>query len=243
MTDIHCHMLFGVDDGAADIEEALKMAVIAYKSGVTDVIATPHCNVPNSYVNYWNDELKSKYDILKKAVLKYKIPVNIYPGQEIFCTSRTAALLKIKSLITLNNTEYVLAEFGLSENPISVFSHIEKLKVEGYKPIIAHPERYSFIIEDPESIKILRGLGCLIQINKGSITGSFGKQISITADYILKSRFADFVASDAHSSVIRTPDMRQAYKTVTDKYTADYAEMLFTSNPAHVLHGEQTDKY
>lgn len=238
MVDIHCHIIFGVDDGSSSISESVKMARIAAECGVSDIIATPHGNVPDSYGNYWNDEIKCKFEELKNTILDFEIPVSLYPGQEIFCTSRAVNLLKSGSLITLNNTDYVLTELSFDESPISAFEKAEALISEGYRPIIAHPERYGFIMKDIEAARILKNMGCLLQLNKGSITGKFGRAIQSTAFSLLKNHIPDIVASDAHGHLFRTTDLKDAYSIVSDIISKNYSETIFNINPKAVLNGQ-----
>ncbi len=238
MVDIHCHIIYGVDDGSPSLSASAQMAKMAADCGVTDIIATPHCNVPDSYGNHWNDDLDMRFNEVKETVKDYGIPVNIHRGQEVFCNSRTIGLIRSGYLITLNDTEYLLTEFAFNEQAVSAFEKTEMLVAEGFKPVIAHPERYGFIREDTEAAIILKNIGCRLQVNKGSITGRFGREIKDTAEILLENQLADAVASDAHSAFMRTPELREAYDIVKNKYSADYAELLFTENPSLILSGK-----
>ena len=234
MIDIHCHLLYGVDDGAESLAEASKMMKIAYKAGVTDIIVTPHCNVPDSYGNYWNNEMDERFSSLCSLAKEYEIPINLHKGQEIFCTKRVPVLLQSGSLIPLASSKYILTEFGFNESPIFVFERTEELLKLGYKVIIAHPERYDFVIEDTEAAEILKNMGALLQINKGSILGSFGHKIKDTANALLRMKLADIVASDAHSAARRTTDLLPAYEYVCEYYSKEYADKLITENPMKI---------
>lgn len=141
MYDIHCHIVYGVDDGAQSLEEAVRMVESASMSGTKGIVATPHTNVPGSYENYWNPELLDKIKELRNAVKESGADIQIFCGQEIFCTSQTVDLLKSGRAITLNNSKYPLLEFDFYEYADSVYMKLEKIIAEGYTPIVAHPER------------------------------------------------------------------------------------------------------
>ena len=243
MYDIHCHIVFGVDDGSDSIEESVKMARIACDSGVTAVVATPHCNIPDSYTNYWDREIFERIVLLRNALNKNGLPIKIYCGQEIFCTNRTAELLKSGKLITINNSRYALLEFDFNEYSSSVYEKLLKIISEGYIPIVAHPERYAFVSEERDAAMRLKSMGCLLQVNKGSLSGSFGRDAYENAYRILDRRLADFVASDAHSPYMRTPNMEEAFETVCEQFSMDYADLLFEENPKRMIENKSVFSY
>lgn len=243
MYDIHCHIVFGVDDGSDSVEESIKMAKLAYESGTDAIVATPHCNIPDSYSNYWGREFLDKVNILRDELRRRGLPVKIYCGQEIFCTSRTHELLKAGKLITINNSRYALVEFDFHESFSSVCQKLAKIIAEGYIPIVAHPERYNFISREADAAERLKSMGCLLQINKGSLSGSFGRSAHYSAYDMLSRRLVDFVASDAHSPYMRTPRMEDAYEAVCEQFSIDYADLIFSDNPRRVIENKKVFSY
>lgn len=243
MYDIHCHIVFGVDDGSDSIEESIKMAKIAYDSGVSAIVATPHCNIPNSYTNYWNRSLFERITTLRNALTANLIPVKVYCGQEVYCTSRTHELLKSGRVITINNSRYVLVEFDFSEYSSSVYEKLSRITAEGYVPIVAHPERYGFVYEEGDAAMRLKSMGCLLQLNKGSISGFFGRRARSVAYELLDRRLVDFVASDAHSPYMRTTDMEGAFEAVCEQFSMDYADIIFDENPRRVIDNSTVFSY
>lgn len=243
MFDIHCHIIPGVDDGSDSLEESVRMAQLAYDSGVTAVVATPHCNIPDSYQNYWSRELHVMVTRLRNEFKERGIPVKVFCGQEIFCTSRTHELLKSGKLITINNSRYALCEFDFYEYSSSVYEKLSRIIAEGYTPIIAHPERYAFVSEEGDAAMRLKSMGCLLQLNKGSLSGSFGRHAFKNAYSMLEDRIADFVASDAHSPYMRTPVMEEAYEMVCEQFSIDYARVLFEQNPRNVIENTKVFSY
>ena len=175
MIDIHCHILYGLDDGAASAEESVEMALLAYKGGTDKIIVTPHSNVTGSWRNMWNSDFESMIERLNNQMTQHGRELTFYPGQEIFCGENFLKLLSEGKLVTLNNSRYPLVEFDFYEHSASVYHKLEKLISEGYTPVVAHPERYAFFCEDDDAAIRLRNMGCLLQLNKGSIQGSFGR--------------------------------------------------------------------
>ena len=239
MIDIHCHILPGMDDGSGNFSDSIEMAQLAASSGIHTIVATPHCNVPNVFENYWTPEVHSALDRLQEALNARKIPVTLLPGQEIFLASDFLPLIKQGELIPINHSRYLLVEFKTFENPSVAIRKLQRIVAEGYIPIVAHPERYSFVHEHEDMVYRMKELGCLIQINKGSLKGRFGHTATKIAYEILGSRDADFVASDGHSQYSRTPYLADAYEIVSECFSPDYADFLLKYNPQKVLKNEK----
>lgn len=235
MIDIHCHILFGLDDGSDNLEESVKMARIAVNSGVKAIIATPHSNVPDSYQNFWNEDIAERIIRINQRLEREGIPLKVFPGNEIFSNGDLVSLINSKKLLTLNKSVYPLVEFDVYERSAEAYRQIEALVAEGYVPIIAHPERYAFVHEDEDAVRRLKRRGALIQINKGSIKGSFGRTAHRVSCEIIENRLADFIASDAHSPYMRTPFLEEIHEEISIMSSIDYAELIFKGNPAKVL--------
>lgn len=235
MTDIHCHIMFGVDDGSGSVEESVKMSALAYSGGTRRIIATPHCNIPDSYRNHWDEDMFDKLKAVNHANEKAGVNVKIYPGNEIFCAGRFITLLKSGKLRTLNDSRYALVEFDFEEYSLSAYMKLSQLVSEGYVPVVAHPERYEFVCEDPEAAARMKDIGCLLQVNKGSLKGSFGYDARRAALAMLDERLADFVASDGHSPYMRTPYLADAEEFISEEFSPDYAKLLLEYNPGAVV--------
>ena len=240
MFDIHCHICYGCDDGADSLDTAVKMAELALEKGTKAIAATPHCNIPGSFTNFWSGEFETKLDLLRAALAERGTEIGIFPGQEIFCTSRTPQLLESGELITLNNSRYPLVEFDFYEFSDSVYDKLRSLVSHGYVPVVAHPERYAFVSEESGAASAMKSIGCLLQINKGSLDGRFGMQAYIAASEMLGGRLADVIASDAHSPYMRTPDMSHIHEKICEEYSYEYADLLFSGNPERILENRET---
>lgn len=239
MIDIHCHILPALDDGSDNIEESIRMARLAVEGGTKAIIVTPHSNIPDLYQNYCEKPYVAAYRKLKTRLEEEKIPLKILPGHEIYAAGDFIGLIKEKKLLTLNNSDYPLVEFGFTEHSGSVYEKLERLIAEGLTPIVAHPERYAFVAEDVFAPFRLKSMGCLLQINKGSLKGSFGREAYFAANAIIENELADFIASDAHSPYMRTPYLADAYDIVSEIRSDKYAELLMVQNPIRILQNKK----
>ncbi len=243
MYDIHCHIIPGVDDGADSISETVEMLNIAIANRTKGVFCTPHSNIPGAYGNYWDEKLEARYNAIAAEIRKRNLPIEIYKGQEIFLAGDFLQHLKDSKLLTLNGTKYVLVEFHPFEKEFSAYKKLAALISEGYVPIVAHPERYAFIIENRDAVGNIKELGCLVQLNKGSLKGRFGEDVHRTAHRMLADRIADFVASDAHSPYRRTPNLTDVHEMISTEYSADYADFLLRINPHNVIENKPIFDY
>ncbi len=239
MVDIHCHILPGFDDGADNMEESLRMARIAAGGGTKAIIVTPHSNIPDSHKNYLDKVYVDTFKELKTKIKEQKIPLDIYPGHEIFATDDMIEPIKRKRLLTLCKSDYLLVEFAFRERSESVYEKLQTLVAEGLTPIIAHPERYAFVAEDGSAPLRLRKIGCLLQINKGSLKNKFGVNAYAVSQALVRHEIADFVASDAHSPYMRTPYLADAYEIISELRSEQYADLLLSTNPEKVLKNEK----
>lgn len=228
MVDIHCHILPGIDDGAADLYDSLSMASLAEKSGVKAIVATPHCNVPGSPSNYFDRHFREILIKTRKAFEAEGISVKLLGGMEVFATYDLPELIKEGKILTINQSRYLLVEFGFYEEPEFAQIMVRRLRELNVVPVIAHPERYEFIKEDLEFAKNLKAEGCVFQANKGSFLGRYGSSTEKCAFELINNRLIDVIASDAHNPDIRTPHMTGALEKLNGKYDA---KSLFSTNP------------
>ena len=237
MIDLHCHMLPGVDDGAATEEEALLMAQVAVDSGVTAVALTPHCNVPEQFGNYRDARLEERFRRFEALLRREDLPLTVYPGMEVFATPELPRLLDDGALLTLGGSRYLLVEFAFGESPRFVDDTLHRIRQRGLTPVVAHPERYYFIQDDPRHLLHWTNEGYVLQLNKGSFFGMFGRHAARTAHWCLDCGCLHLIGSDAHSPYHRTPRLSDIYDLVADAVSPETAQLLLHDNPAAILHG------
>ncbi len=233
MYDIHCHILPGLDDGSPSFRESVRMAIAAAESGTDGIICTPHVLSERPYDTEKIHTLREKLSAMTyDAGLKLKL----FSGQEIMVGDNyreIPSMLRSHELLTLAHSGYVLIEFPLYTDFEIIEEKTAFIASRGYIPIVAHPERYPAV--DVRCITELKKTGALVQLNKGSLKGSFGDEAKSSAHTFLSHRLADFIASDSHSSERRTPILVNAYNAVSERYSDEYAARLMHSNPVKVL--------
>lgn len=236
MVDIHCHILPGVDDGSPSMEGSLEMARMAADTGVTDIIATPHCNLPGDGPgNYRSPELDAALTRLRQALTREGIPLAVHPGAEVFCTPELDRLLDRQRLQTLGGGRYLLAEFYFDESAEFMEQCFRAIRRRSLVPVAAHPERYDAVQRDPYIIRRWFEGGVVIQLNKGSILGRLGRRAQDTALWLLDRGLAHTAASDAHSPDVRTPRMDLLKDLLRREYAPACSWLLLEENPRRIL--------
>lgn len=198
ITDIHNHILPGIDDGAANIEDSLNLLLKFKEMGIHSFIATPH--IMNDY--YPNTPLtihaaleKLQDKIAQTTELKNVI---IRAAAEYMMDQSFMELLESEKLMTLKDN-FVLVEMSYFQAPINLNEILFQLQTKGYKPVLAHPERYAFYhTKDLRKYEELKDRGCLLQLNTLSLTPHYGSNMQQTAFRLLETGMIDFIGSDTH---------------------------------------------
>lgn len=197
MIDIHSHILPGIDDGSRSMDESIEILKSAQICGVTDIIVTPHYIAGSKYVTNNNDK-KELLSLLKKEIKKKKININLYLGNEVYVENNMLELIEKREISTLHNTKYLLFELPLNYEFNGIEDLIFNLRCKKIIPIIAHPERYSFLKKNPKLIEDLIDAGALFQSNIGSFLGTYGREAKDTVMLFLKHNMITFISSDVH---------------------------------------------
>lgn len=239
MVDIHSHILPSIDDGSDSTEESLLMLENAYKCGTTHIVLTPHyLNDAQCRFDVKKSDIEGAFSLVLAAKEKVGLPIEIYLGAEHFGVTDIARLASNGELVTINGSRYVLVEFDFDDDIHRVSFVSGAIVSSGYVPIIAHPERYAFLQNDPSLAFSLLEKGCLFQVNKGSPLGKYGFHPQALSKWLLDNHLAHFVASDCHSPYQRTPDMRQAHEMLTYRFGSAYVERIFEENPLRAINNE-----
>lgn len=225
MIDIHSHIIFGVDDGSPDLDTSISMLKEMINVGVTDVICTPHYRVNMFETSV--QTINKNFNLLVEKVEELGLNINLYLGREVYFHKDIYNCLED---FNINNQKILLIEFSYSKNP-DVEEVLYNLKRLGYKVIIAHIERYSYLkIEDIEQ---LRSKNVLIQVNAATIIGKSGFRQKFKVMRLIKNNLIDFIASDIHSK--RNNYMDKAYNIIKKKFGEETAHKLFVSNAITLL--------
>ena len=234
--DIHCHILPGVDDGSPDMATSLEMLRIADKNGITHLILTPHHKPMHHNVSPEHNVVYRKK--LQEAAKEAGIKAKLFSGNEIYYSDETMEELMEGKICSLAGSDYVLVEFHPTNPYKAIQNAVSRVQAAGFIPIIAHVERYSDIVSHPARVKDLIEMGSLIQVNASSIMGKYGFGISHFTKKLLKEELVHFIASDAHDTGRRAPNLLDCRNYVERKYGEDYGKKLFFTNPANVIRNE-----
>lgn len=232
--DIHSHILPGIDDGSRDWDMSLHMLEIAVQEGITTIVATPHHMPGKGYTS--PAEIRELVDELQDKADRRQLDIRILPGNELFYREEVLDLLEEDNVMGMNETRYVLVEFDvLAERPY-IRNAMRNILGLGYTPILAHVERYPAMLgKDFETIRILRKLGVLIQVNASSIAGEVGKDIRKQMKKLLKEHLVDLVGTDAHSDRRRAPRVQECIRTLEKWCEPEYVEALLCGNALKLL--------
>ncbi len=193
--DFHSHLLPNIDDGATSIENTIEIILKLQQFGFKEFITTPH--VMSQVWENSKIEIEQKHQITKEHIAQWDNTLSFRTAAEYMLDDNFSRLYKEERLLTLKDN-YVLVEMSYLNPPLALYEIIFELQVAGYKPILAHPERYSFYQNALENYDKLKRAGCLFQLNLLSSVGYYGVGVAKTADYLLKNNLIDFVGSDVH---------------------------------------------
>ena len=234
VTDIHMHVLPGVDDGARTMEESCQMLRLAAEEGICRIFATPHCDA------FLISDVRAVFLTLQTEARRQGIPVELYLGNEmrinVHNAGRCLRRLENGTFPTMGSSRCVLAEFDFETSPEGYFFCVDALQRGGYTPILAHLER--FPNADLEVAKALHAAGALIQINAYSIANERNVEIRTRANLFLAERLVDFLGTDAHRLNHRPPNFRRGMEELKRLYTEDYARCIAVENPEKYLLGK-----
>lgn len=236
MIDFHAHILPNIDDGSASMEESINLIKEAEQAGFTGIISTSH------YLqNYYECDEAERRRILaelanqvKVADVEAEIP-KLYLGSEIYISTDIVELLEEGKASTINGTNYVLFELPMNSKPLFAKEVVYKLIENGYKPIIAHPERYSYVKEDIEFVRELKSMGALFQSNYGSVIGMYGGSAKKTLKKLLKEDLISFLGSDVHAVGQIYPKVPKILRKLEKWISPEKLQELTTLNAEKVL--------
>lgn len=192
MLDCHCHILPAVDDGAADLAQSLAMLQCAKSLGITQIVATPHIK----HKSFDRSAIETAYGLLQPEA--QRLEINLLLGCELYAPLLTELGFDAACQFCIQGTDYLLIEFHPSYLPDNLTAYFNHLFSRGLLPVLAHPERYYAVQQDPDILQNIVQMGCLLQINGRSITANPFDKYSSTAKKLLKQYPSAFLSSDAH---------------------------------------------
>lgn len=238
MIDIHSHVIPKIDDGSSDMSESIEMLRAAARAGVDLIVATPHCfsyprSPRTSHITRGLDELAKAAASDDEAS-----QVELVIGAEIMLDPGVKEVLDGGGIPPIGGSGvHILVELPMLSVPKYTEKTLFELKVGGYVPIIAHPERNYELSQDPDMLRRLIKMGALVQVDAGSIAGAYGAMAEKSSLKMLRSRMCHFVASDAHNPGAYSRLLPAARRRVTSLIGKEAARALFEANPRAVLEG------
>lgn len=233
MIDLHCHILPGIDDGAADVNAALEMARAFVADGVSVVACTPHI-LPGLYHNT-AEGIRTAVAELQGRLDNEGIPLKLVPGADNHIAPDCVAQLRDKRMLALADSRYVLIEPPHHVAPPRMDAVFFDLQVAGYVPILTHPERLRWIDSQYALVATLAHSGVWMQITAGSLAGAFGSRAQYWAERMLDEGNVHILATDAHDVRHRRPDLSRGAELVARRVGESEAWHLVSTRPKGVL--------
>ena len=236
MIDFHNHFLPDADDGPKSLDETIHMLRSANSQGIKEIVQTVHYQHPkmegrNVDYNFLRDRIEQVQNIINQENLNIKLHLSA----EVFYLPNLVGLLK-NPLVTIGNGKYMLIEFQSNIYPSGYEQEMFELQRNGVTPIIAHPERYRFIQNDIEIIKLWIERGYVIQVDCGSVLGQFGKRASITCMDMIDKNYIHLIGSDAHNARGRNFSLQESYDRLSNLKNHNFVKKL-KENSYNVLNG------
>jgi protein-tyrosine phosphatase len=234
MVDVHCHILPGLDDGAADIQESLAMAQSAIDEGVTHIVGTPHSSSQFAF-NY--ARVRTLREQLQRLVGDRLV---LASGCDFHINLENLEALRADALpFCINQRNYLLVEFSEFSIPPTMNHTLHDLQMMGLRPVITHPERNAILQAQPGRLAAWVQIGCFAQVTAGALTGSFGPKSREDALRWIGEGLVHLVASDAHNTSWRPLRLKAAYDVVSERFGEEKAQALFVHNPLATFEGRE----
>jgi protein-tyrosine phosphatase len=239
-TDLHSHILPGFDDGAGDVGEFVEMAKVAVRGGTAYMAATPHYDLESPAMLL--EEVTAAVEDNLQVLRSQDIPLALVPGVEVRINAGLFRLAKeegnLDRLSLVRAGKFILVDLPLFDLPVAMDDILFQVQLCGIIPILAHPERNRLLVKNTEMIREMVDRGVEMQVNSGSLEGIYGSEARRVAYSLLKEGAARLVASDAHQSRGRSPNLSGAARIITRRMGAEASRILLDVNPGLVLAGQ-----
>jgi protein-tyrosine phosphatase len=239
MIDTHAHMLPGIDDGAPTLEDAVALCRMAAEDGIVVSVCTPHINF--RYENR-RETIEAPFVALQEAIRREGIALQLVRGAEVHMAPDIVDKVKRGELVTYSDGGcYLLLEFPFQPVMTGDDEMVYRLRLAGVTPVIAHPERIAWFMEDPDRLHRLIRLGALGQVTGGSVLGKFGDKSRRAAMIMLERNLVHMVATDAHDVSYRRPLLAEAAAEIAQRFGEERARAMTVDTPRAVIEGSPVE--
>ena len=236
---MHSHILPGIDDGSRTEKDSLELCRIAAADGIETLVCTPHIDF--RYVNK-RTTIEAPFERLKEQVREAGIALKLVKGAEVHMAPDIIVKLREKELMTYDDIgRYLLLEFPFQQVITGAEEMVYKLRLSGVTPVIAHPERIGYFMDDPDRLFKLIRLGALGQVTGGSLMGQFGDKSQRVGFTMMDRNLVHVVASDAHDTSYRRPELAEVAQEVGRRYDEARARSMFFDTPRAIVAGEDLE--
>jgi len=234
-TDIHCHIVPGVDDGAKDAATAAAMLKQSAAEGVTAIIVTPHFRADRNFCT--PESFEAGFSQLQAIAALAAPELKLYPGAEARYHAGIAEDLRSGAIPTLAGSRYVLLEFGIGDPVSWIIQGVEELLSNGYTPVIAHVERCRSLRKQPGAVLELVEMGAELQMNADDILFRCGFRTALFCRSLLRKGLVSYVGTDAHSDTWRKPEWKSCAAYLTRRFGKETAAALLGGNCGRIIGG------
>jgi protein-tyrosine phosphatase len=235
MIDIHNHAIYGVDDGAKDLEESLEIIKLCMLEGIREIICTSHYRP--SFFTYSKEKQETHFHHLQSTIKELGLDIKLYEGNECYLDEYLLEALESKECLTLNHGSYALIEIISVTDFNLVKRMLFDLMKAGYKPVLAHVERLVRVKTDLVRLESLSDMGCMLQVNSKGLL--FEKKSWLKKWIIkgLKKGYIDLIATDSHNTGYRKPMLKELIEYLEKKVGSDVIRKVLEENPRKILNG------
>ena len=221
--EFHSHLIPGIDDGVEKIEQSIEILRVWSEMGYKKVITTPH--IMGDFYKNGPENILPKLELVRAALKENKIDITIDAAAEYMIDDMLEQKIDEKKILTFGSN-HVLVELSFNEEPRNFKEILFKLRVEGYKPVLAHPERYPFYGQQKDKYNELFESGILFQINIFSLVGYYGPQVQKTAEWLIEKKMVNMIGSDTHGirhlTVLQTAVNSKNYQKICELKLLNY---------------------
>ena len=241
LVDIHCHLLPGVDDGVETLAQTVELLQVAHRQGTRRMVTTPHMFHPQ-FANNNAAAIRQSFaafknelsEIARRRELGFLREMRVDLGAENHVSAEFLEALERGETLSMNMSDHMLIEFSGFATFDQALSAVERVREAGYRPILAHIERYPVLHERPGRLEGLVEAGAILQINAQSLLHWGGGPRRRCFD-LLRNGLAQIVASDAHNTADRGPNLGPVREVLAKKFGHERARAWLSERPAQAL--------